>query len=397
MKKVAIIAPDALPVPPIRGGGIENGIWEILPHLKKFEVHVLSIYEPEIDKLSSYEKEGQHHIHRFYLSDRKKALLRLRHLSFNFHFPYAFATAKKLNELKPDIIHIRSRLWLLPYYKKLLTFKPKIILHHHNHYFCNMKDKSVKKYLDMIDAFVGVSHYTSSLEVINRFPEYQNKCFDIHNGITLEKFHLSPQQKNKDLLQKLGLKATDTTMIFVGRLTHSKGVHTILLAMKELVPQYPDLKLLIIGSSWFGENKEDTYSTYLKELSLSIKNNVIFTGFINRNEIESYYHVADLFVAPSIFQDPSPNTCYEASAVGLPIVASTRGGIPEIVEDGKTGILMKTAENYQELKEKITYFLTNREVMEMMGKAARKRMENVFTWKCAAEKTEKLYSYLLDS
>jgi spore coat protein SA len=393
--KVVIVAPDVLPVPPIRGGGIENGIWEILPHFSQYEIHILSVYNPELDNLKPFEKIGNNFIYRIFQSDKEKALLRVKHLSFNHHFPYAYKTAKLINTINPEIVHIRSRLWLLPYYRKYLDCHPKIILHHHNHYFCNMKKSHIKKILDKIDSFVGVSDYTVKHEVLNRLPEYRNICCSIHNGIDTNRFLPAPLEKDKDLLTKIGLSEKDTIFAFVGRITPSKGVHTILKAMHNIVTLHPEVKLMIIGSAWFGENTRDAYMQSLIQLAEPIKNNIFFTGFINRNEIIKYYHIADYYIGPSIFQDPSPNTCYESSAMEIPIIASNRGGIPEIVENGKTGVLVNDPENSDELTSTIEFFLSESKKVKLMGKNARKKMISNFTWKHAAIKTEQLYERLL--
>lgn len=395
MKKIAIVAPQTLPVPPLRGGGIQNGIWEIIKHFKKYEIHIISAYDPKLDKLPSYEQHNNIYFHRIYLPQWKKDLINFFYAKFNFHYPYARVSAKILNKVKPDIVHIRSRLWLLPYYKKLLRFPHKTILHHHNHYFVDMKEEKVKEILNDVDAFVGVSDYTVKIEVSDRFPEYKKMCTYIHNGIDVDKFLPRPKLKDAQLLEQLKIKVSDIVFIFVGRLSPSKGVHTILKAFNKMIPDNPDLKLMIVGSSWFGENKENEYTTLLKELTEPIKDNVIFTGFVGRDKIQEYYRLADCYIGPSVFHDPSPNTCYESSAMELPIIASKRGGIPEIILEGKTGILVDDPEDENELYDKIGYFLSHFEEMITMGRNARQRMIDKFTWKHAAHKTEKLYAKLL--
>lgn len=393
--KVVIVAPDALPIPPIRGGGIENGIWEILPHFKNYEIHVISTYNPEIDDLEPYEKVGDHHIHRIYLTKRQKDILRLRHFSFNYHFPYAYESARLINELKPDIVHVRSRLWLLPYFWKYIKCNPKMILHHHNHYFYNMRKKTVKRFLDKIDAFVGVSNFTTNIEVLDNFPEYKSKCYAVHNGIDPDKF--LPRSKNKDeeLLKKLNIQSTDFLFIFVGRVNADKGVHTILKAMSEITKKYDNVKLMIVGSAWFGDNKKNKYFMELESIAEPIKKNIIFTGYIDRSEIINYYHIADCYVGPSVFEDPSPNTCYESSSLELPIISSTRGGIPEIILDNETGYLVNDPEDPKELLQNMLKVLNNYRKAKEMSKKARQRMIDMFTWKHAALKTEEIYRTIL--
>ena len=395
MKKVAIIAPDALPVPPVRGGGIENGIWEILPHFKKFEIDVLSIYEPEIDKLAQCEQLGQHNIHRFYLPDLKKALIRLRYLSFNFHFPYAYVTANKLNELRPDIVHIRSRLWLLPYFIKLLNYKPKYVLTHHNHYFCDMPEWQVKRYMDMLDAFIGVSNYTTNSEVLTRFPEYERKCFTVHNGCNINQF--KPDIAQKTLLRsQLGLPDDSRILLFVGRLQQSKGIDVAIKAFNQIAVRHNNCYFVVVGSSWFSSNDETSYTTTLRSLSAVNKDRIIFTGYVGRDKIASIFAGADIFVGPSRMEEPFGQVFTEAMACGLPILSTRQGGIPEIVRHGVDGHLIDDKEDYVQLAGYMDKLLTEDQLRQKMSMDAITRVKDEFTWEKTAIRSENLYSYLLE-
>jgi glycosyltransferase involved in cell wall biosynthesis len=108
---------------------------------------------------------------------------------------------------------------------------------------------------------------------------------------------------------------------------------------------YPQIKLMVIGSTFFGNaTNDDTFTTELKIQAEPLKERIIFTGFIPYSNIPNYLQMADVAVIPSIWNDPFPTTVLEAQAMGLPIITTQRGGIPEEVSD-KNAILLETDEN----------------------------------------------------
>ena len=110
--------------------------------------------------------------------------------------------------------------------------------------------------------------------------------------------------------------------------------------------RYPNIKLLIIGSSFFGnEVNEDNFIKQLRIKAEPLKNRVIFTGFIPYTQMPNYLKMADVAVIPSVWDDPFPTTVLEAQAMGLPIITTRRGGIPEEVTEDNA-ILLTTDEHF---------------------------------------------------
>lgn len=103
---------------------------------------------------------------------------------------------------------------------------------------------------------------------------------------------------------------------------------------------------MIIGGSFFGNtNDEDEFIRSLKEKAMKIKGNIVFTGFIPYEKMPDYLQLADIAVIPSVWDDPFPTTELEAQAMGLPIITTIRGGIPEEV-GSKNAILLETDESF---------------------------------------------------
>ena len=318
--QIAIIAPEVLPIPPVKGGGIETCVWETILNFQKYQAQVFSgIFNGDLLKIPKYEEQNSHHFYKIVRDDFQSDLIRITYLQFNNYFPYIYRVAKTLNQSRPPIVHIHSRCWYLPYLKRLLKYQPKIILHHHNHYFAEMADQEVIKHLKLVDVFCGVSDYTVNIEVLNRFPEFKAKCQTIYNGIDLLKFKPAWDYKSVDLQQKkqeLGIPLDSKIILFVGRLVEGKGVAELVQALAEILPVNPLWRLVIVGSSWFGETKQDDYLEKLKKLSEPIKEMVVFTGYINNDDLPPIYACADIAVAPSIMDEPFGIVLLEAMASG---------------------------------------------------------------------------------
>lgn len=131
-----------------------------------------------------------------------------------------------------------------------------------------------------------------------------------------------------------------------------KGIHKVIEALPYVIRHYPDVKVYVAGTD-FTRSKSlkdklrfGTYANYIVHLmeSLGVRNRFIFTGLLNENEMAKQYKRAHLFICPSSIEN-SPNSLGEAQLVGTPVIASYVGGIPNMVEDGKTGLLYRFEEH----------------------------------------------------
>ena len=187
------------------------------------------------------------------------------------------------------------------------------------------------------------------------------------------KSHRATQLRNKYDL------APHRTLLFVGRTVPEKGLHYLVKVMPFVLKKIPDLKLIVVGSPLFGRSRENRYLQQLKKSVEQLGDSVVFTGFVDHATLAYYYAVSDVVVVPSVFQDPLPTVVLEAMALGKVVVGSCRGGIPEMVEDGKTGLLVAHLEGGQELAAGIVWLFQNRQVRQNLGIRARKRIARSFS------------------
>jgi glycosyltransferase involved in cell wall biosynthesis len=202
------------------------------------------------------------------------------------------------------------------------------------------------------------------------------KIFTIPNGIDLK--------DSQDISPK---SIEHPAILYVGRLTKRKGVDVLLKGIPAIKKVFPNLLLYIIGTG----QQQDELKRLVKELN--IEDNVKFLGFVSEEEKYSYYKSVDVCIVPSIDYDYAPVVLPEAMASERPIIASSVGGIPFMVEDGKTGLLVDPG-NIEALAEKIIILLQNNELREKMGKAGKEKIIN-FSWEVIAEQTVDVYKEVI--
>ncbi len=178
----------------------------------------------------------------------------------------------------------------------------------------------------------------------------------IYNGIDALKFDFLPPEIARKKLKLSPLKKIIGT---IANFYPTKGIEYLIEAFNILKPksQNPDLKLVIIGD---GEEKEK-----LKELikKYKLKNEIILLGQIE--EASKYIKAFDIFILPSV-KEGFPWVILEAMAAKVPVIGTKVGGVPEIIESGKNGILVES-KNPQELAKAIKYLSENERILQEIG------------------------------
>jgi glycosyltransferase involved in cell wall biosynthesis len=177
----------------------------------------------------------------------------------------------------------------------------------------------------------------------------------------------------------------------VGRISPWKGQHIFIQAAALVHQDFPDARFFIIGSALFGE---DSYDQEIRRLpgQLGIESIVKFTGF--RSDVDRAIAELDLVVHASTKGEPFGQVIIEAMAAGKPVVATNGGGVPEIVEDGRTGILVPMGDA-QAMAQAICRILSNPVGAKAMGRQGRKRVADHFTLQQTARRVEAAYAKVL--
>lgn len=160
---------------------------------------------------------------------------------------------------------------------------------------------------------------------------------------------------------------------FIKTLEMLYGPHVLIQALPNILKAVPDVTLVMAG--------KDKMDGQLKMLAdkLGVGDRVEFTGFIQNDKIPEILHSLDIYVHPSICQESFGVSILEASACGIPVVATRVGGVPEVCIDGQTGLLIEP-NNPEALAEAIIKLANDPELRHNMGQAGRDFVVNNYDW-----------------
>jgi glycosyltransferase involved in cell wall biosynthesis len=200
-------------------------------------------------------------------------------------------------------------------------------------------------YEDNVDVFIAPSRFLRDKMIEFRMDGRKI----VHIPQLIDTAAYAPQYEGRDYL------------VYYGRLSGEKGLHTLVDALRLL----RNAKLYIAGE---GPLKSD-----LESRAADVKG-IRFLGYVEHEKLKELVRNAMFVVVPSECYENAPMSVYEASALGKPVVGSRIGGIPELIEDGVTGLLFEPG-NAEDLAGKIEHLLGNRSLIPQMGESARDRLE----------------------
>ena len=374
--KIAILTSGILPVPAVQGGAVENLIDFYLAYNDKFHLHDITVYSCNHHDTKNHPALKSKVNHYYYVDTtsiiakiRKRLYLRkaggneFHHYSIEFFLEEAI---KHLRKHSYDIIIIENR---PPYSLKIKKVSSSRIVYHIHNSKLTKDSTYAEEIYYAADKIICVSDFIT--KEVKSIVSNDKKCITVHNGIDLNAF--SPNKKFGICRKDIGLTENDFVLLFSGRINKEKGISELLDAILS-IKKNSNIKLLVIGSSFYGGSiTEDHFTNSLKEKTECISNRVFFTGFIPYNKMPDYLSIADVAVIPSIWDDPFPTTVLEAQAMGLPIITTRRGGIPEEVTE-ENAILLETDEHFVEnLSNAIINLYQHPEKREAMAKASLER------------------------
>ncbi|GAK57263.1 putative glycosyl transferase, group 1 [Candidatus Vecturithrix granuli] len=214
------------------------------------------------------------------------------------------------------------------------------------------------------------------------------KIRTISNGIDLEKYtpyHAHIPEISARYREDFQISPTTPVLGIVANLGTMKGHATILEAFPLMRQAFPDLKCVFVG-------RDDLNGTLQRDVcERKLEQNIICTGI--RRDIPELIAMLDVFLLPSLWEG-FPMALLEAMAMKRPIVASSVGGIPEMIESGKTGLLIPP-QNPEALARAVLFLLKHPEKAAEMGNAAYQRIQRDFYLQTQVARTEDIYEHLI--
>ncbi len=256
--------------------------------------------------------------------------------------------------------------------------------------------------LESADAVIAVSQGTRD-DVLGHFEVAPERVHVIHNGVDAGFFAPDPAT---DALERHGVDPSQPYVLFVGRITRQKGIAHLVRAIGQLdagigvvlcagQPDTPELAREVADGVAAARGHRSSV-VWIPEM-------------VSRSDVRQLYSHASLFVCPSVYE-PFGIINLEAMACGRPVVASAVGGIPEVVVDGETGVLvpveMDAADPMapadpdafaRDLASAVNSLMADADLRERMGAAGRQRALELFSWSRIADETMDLYRTVIGS
>lgn len=372
--KIALVAPEDLPIPPTRGGSVQ------------IYVHALASALCTIDGVEPVVISPRHnHRHHNNLVKRHD-FSGIQHLRLDANSPKAYQALvlSTLASIQPDVIQVENRPLFAAAVKRRIG-TPTVLNLHSTTFLgpLHAQHAALTRSLRGVDSIVCNSRYLQrSVAKRFRIQSESNRLSVIYPGIDLNRFTY-----HKRMVSQFS-RSRPLRVLFVGRVVRQKGVLVLVRAVRQLHQAGYPVRLTVVGRTppW-----ERRYGDQVRREAQS--NLVDWVGFVSQKALPRYYHRHDVFVCPSQDKEAFGLVNLEALATGLPVIASQVGGIPEAVTSD-TGILVKEPRNAVAFSRALTTCLTHPERLLEWSAKGRLRAEQ-FAWESTGQEFVKLYQGLL--
>jgi spore coat protein SA len=394
--KIALIntpwSPVVLPLPSVDSVG--NWTATIAQRLTQ---HEILIYGRQTERLRRVQQYGNIQFRRrrmLWLDDQyvNPLLVRLQGraavVSRFYCGTYIRQIARDLRRQNCDVVHVHCFPQFVAVIRKANP-KLKIVLHCHEEWLVQFDRAQMKSYIQQADLILGCSQFLVD-RFRARFPAEAERFQVMYNGFDQESFL---ERRSRVAPSRVAPKQ----LLFVGRVSPEKGVHVLLDAFAQVLAQYPNVELKIVGNdmplprqflqavSDHPEVQElvrfcDAHygSTLRANLPAHVRDHVHWLGAVLHTQVIEALSETDILINPS-FYESFGNSVIEAMAAGVPVVASAVGGMKETMIPNETGLLVE-AGNANQLAAAILTLLQDETACRRMGQAGRRRVSQRFTW-----------------
>ncbi|MEX1031290.1 MAG: glycosyltransferase family 4 protein [Paenibacillaceae bacterium] len=373
--KILVIAPEQLPVPAIVGGSVETCIDQVFRRLaaRGHRITIISRAHPRLPQTGRSSGGKIHHIR---ISAKSKA----RYISQAMRATHSQAY---------DFIQVENRPTFIQPVRKRFPRTPMILSLHSLTFMSRLSRHRGNQVLRLVNGVTTVGHFVTST-MKRRFPAYKHKFFTSHQGVNTTLFRPRSLAERARLRRQWSVSGT-TNILFVGRTVPTKGLHTLVKATGRIPKTRKPLRLIVAGSSWPGKQYQSPYIRTIKHLAKELHIRLTFTGYIPPARIHHIYQLADIFVCPTKYREGFGLVNVEAMASGIPVIASRRGGIPEIIQHEHNGLLVADYNNPAAFASAIHRILSNHSFAKRLAINGRRCVKQKFSWGSTAKRLENRY------
>ncbi|NLT52191.1 MAG: glycosyltransferase family 4 protein [Ignavibacteria bacterium] len=317
--------------------------------------------------------------------------------SFFYYFFYSLSISLKLKKINADIVHIHNFSQFVPVIR-FFNKNIKIILHMHCEWLSQLDKNIIRRRIKKTDKIIGCSKYISD-KIKEVFPEFSYKIQSLPNGTNI------PEIISGDNTKAISIKK----ILFVGRISPEKGVHTLLSAFNKVAKERPDVHLDLAGaiktapkeyiisldSNQYVKNLDKFYNqeSYFDKLNAILynfaKEKVVFHQHLDYEKLKDLYEQADLLVNPSL-SESFGMAVIEANSYGVPVIVTKTGGMIELVNDGFNGYKVNP-DDPEALASMIIYLLNNDEERIRLGQNGKTMVTDLYNWDKITSDLENIY------
>jgi len=367
---IAMTGAEDLPIPAVHGGAVEVLAEELIKGNEKdyrFNIDLYTLSDKLLDDI--------HYEHCNIIQIYPEELKRFPDNFEEKTSQLGLAINERIKDKKYDFILVEHSM------RVFNSIKDRDNLIYHLH--CNIDDERyrpkwlTKEIIEKSYCTLSVSKFVAG--VLNKIePSEKNKV--LYNCIDFDVFNLDNVDDKfaEEFKKENEIKENDFCFVYSGRVCPKKGVLQLVKAFKKLRKKRDDVKLIIVGKPNFANDEETTYTNQLKELSEDLKEDIIFTGFVNHDDMPKFLAIGDCAVIPSMYEEAFGVVSIEAMAMGKAVISTISGGLVEPLNE-ECAIFADKKENATDhLLEAMEKIAGNKELAKKLGEAGYKRVHSIY-------------------
>lgn len=377
--RILLLTYGALPVPAVKGGAIETLLDSLIEENEthqQLELRIVSRADPAISAFNQTHTQTQ--IIPVDIRERPvwwfiqkcwnkgQSLLTGKRKNLIPYPELIRKTQEYLQEAEVDGVLDLNCPERIPLLRSFYSGKLGTYLHND---YLNPETKDGKEILQELDGVFSVCDFLNQQAQKIDFPKERSAFYRVNNGIQLEDFQPVSQAERQEARAQLRLEDSDCVIVFSGRITETKGVHLLLEALSRL-DDILHVKVLVLGGTTYSSTKKDAYFNKVLAQAEKLPIEVRFTGYINKKEIPFYLRAADICAVPSIFHETCCLSAVEAQAMGIPVIATKIGGIPEYISEKGAVLIPYDQEYVQQFAQGLKQLIKNEALRRQMSEAA---------------------------
>lgn len=364
--RILLVPPPELPVPAVQGGAVETLVTHLIRENEKagkLDLLCASIPHPD----AAAQAREYRHTKMLYVARPKGARrywpLVFIERCFGIAAPYdpwyqKVQLSLALELPPPDLIVAEGGTLTQCSAISRMFGRQRCLAHLHGQTTCSHTMDDIYGGVLALSDFIRDDYLkTSALD--------RRHAYLLHNCIDLDRF--CPGPADEGLRASLGFVPGDFVVLFCGRLEPDKGIHKLLEAMAAL--EDPRIKLLIVGSPFFGRTQSSPFLRRLEQQAAALGERVRFTGYVPNDRLPDYYRLANLVCVPTLVEEAAGLVAMEAMACGRPVLATRSGGMPEYLEGSQAVLVDRGPELAGQLSWAVRMLLEHPELRAQMAAA----------------------------